>query len=220
MLRPRSEQDFDRFINGFYLLYGLQNQDYNARFGQVVGRDPVVNSQCRLHFRLNCIDLPTSRTIRVKPGNLVPYFNPNCSLSSSEIQSFMMNAVREMEAEGVSLSDRPDVGARLKLASGPIDGISLECQDVMGMLSDAEKQKPLVVQLNNFRFPCKGDTRVCFERFGRGVPDDGKLDPTIFLPRNFQITKRFKEWLLSGLCERCQFGIFEGVQIFEQGCVL
>ena len=231
--RPQSERDWDAFVGGWFVLHGLTREDMNGRYGQVIGRDAELRRdvECRLHVRLSKLAtddgqvLAASETtgIRVKPSNLVPFMNVDDMLNGDEVRLRLAEAVAEVTQQGSCTADRPDILARVRLARRLVEtgedhtALTLPCQDVMGLLETAEERaRPLVVQLNAYRFPCKGDGRVRFERFGQGVPADGRLDPGIFLPRRMQITRRFKEYMVSGLCERCQFAVFEAVAIFEQ----
>ena len=269
---PKTTQELQRFVDvGRGMLWGLKRDDFNGKHVHVLAHDqdgPV--DQCRLHCQplddgtLNTTNTNTTtsnttgKPIRIKPANLIPYWNWKAAIPSADQRWLLQEACQHIQQEFPLLGSsqksqsksnlsqaaaRPDIYGRIKVIAGWLLGVTggsgsgssssgsssssatasdfppVKCLDVDSMVqvSDGGQHTAATRQLLESAFPCYGDGWVHFKRFAQGVPNTaaGDADAGQFPSVEDQVAKRMVEWFKSGMCERCQFVIFEAPAIYE-----
>ncbi|GLE02779.1 hypothetical protein PINS_up011634 [Pythium insidiosum] len=184
---------------------GLQSATtYNGQFGEVVGAD--TQPPFRHHVRL----ASTGRVLRVRAENLCVYPNEQLLLDEQVARKLIEEALQSFQDNFLHSADRMDAIGRAQLCGDFVNGDStnpdiIGCCDLDAAIAHSGgSHSPVTKLMKSAIAPCRGDGRVNMLRFAQGLRDASQRPD-----HHMQLIKRLREFIVSGLCERCQSAFFE-----------
>lgn len=186
----------------------------NGKRCRIIGRDPwnAANAdKLRMHVRVNGVD------VRIRAGNLIPLeqYRPNPGPLPDVTLATLRRAVKAVKAwaraEGYmgarAAGGQSERHFRARRLDALFPGPKLSEWDWPSPNSDRcmDGCFPRGYELTRhdrlmaaIKPGCIGDGTVDFRRFGWGLGSDGEE----------RLTRRVREWVVSGFCERCQYHQF------------
>ena len=172
------------------------------------GRDPGLEG--RFHVRVKDRD-GHERGLKVKFRNLA---SPGCietPCSTLMPDADALAALRASLAHADrNTTGREDWDARRAYVRRHVDAGNVpprrRCADSMLSAEELQLASPLVRWLPHIQTACRGDGWCDFRQFGEGLHAGVPGGPTELK------SLRFKEWYITGICQRCQMEFLEGAR--------
>ncbi|KAJ0409606.1 hypothetical protein P43SY_008478 [Pythium insidiosum] len=177
---------------------------YNGQFGVLVGAD--TEPPYRHHVRL----LSSGNVLRARAENLCVYPNGELLLDEQTARKLVDEALQSFTDGFLESSERQDVVGRAMLCGefvndGNASPMLIDCCDLDAAIEHCGgAHSSLTRFMKSAISPCRGDGRVNVLRFAQGLRSASQV------PVHHELLiKRLREFIVSGLCEKCQAVFFE-----------